>query len=120
MKHPYFMRLMCLMCLMGNLASPVSAQTPRPQKNPISELTDLATDSALFASEAAKLSSPSAQELEELSAAQKEDITRPEEPTERGEFFELFSRRPASVPSMTNFLAYTVQYAVAEGLPANT
>lgn len=116
--------LICLISLIGliRLISPnaVSAQTPRPQKNPISELTDLATDSALFASEAAKLSSPSAQELEELSAAQKEDITRPEEPNERGEFFELFSRRPVFTPSATNFLAYTVQYAVAEGLPANT
>ena len=123
MKHVYRIGLICLIGLIffiTGLARHVSAQTPRPQKNPISELTDLATDSALFASEAAKLSSPSAQELEELSAAQKEDITRPEEPTERGEFFELFSRRPASVPSMTNFLAYTVQYAVAEGLPANT
>lgn len=110
-----------LISLIGLIApDSVSAQTPRPQKNPISELTDLATDSALFASEAAKLSSPSAQELEELNAAQKEDITRPEEPNERGEFFELFSRRPVFTPSATNFLAYTVQYAVAEGLPANT
>ncbi|HLB60701.1 MAG TPA: 7TM domain-containing protein [Patescibacteria group bacterium] len=97
-----------------------SALAQTPTTSSIDELSSLATDSALFASEAAKLASPSAEELEKLQTAKKEDITRPEEIEEKGEFFELFSRRPVTEPSYTNFLAYTVQYAVAKGVPANT
>lgn len=110
---------MGLIGLIGPL-QPALAQTSRPLKNPIGQLSNLATDSALFASEAAKLASPSAEELVELKKIEKEDITKPEQIETKGEFFELFSKRPVQKPGVTNFLAYTVQYAVAEGVPANT
>jgi len=117
-------KLLCALVLVGYIlasgASVTYAQTPTRAKNPISELSNLATDSALFASEAARLASPSADEIEKLEAAKKEDITQPEQPEQRGEIFELFAKRPVQSPGITNFLAFTVQTAIAQGLPANT
>lgn len=50
----------------------------------------------------------------------KEDVTKPEEQKEKEEFLALFSKRPVREPTWTNFIAYSVQYAVRVGIPANT
>jgi hypothetical protein len=51
---------------------------------------------------------------------QKKDVTKPEGDEDRKEFLALFNRRPAKEPTITNFIAYGVQYAVRQGVPVNT
>lgn len=51
---------------------------------------------------------------------QKKDVTRPEGDEDRKNLMALFARRPANELTPFNFLAYGVQYAVREGVPANT
>jgi hypothetical protein len=103
---------------------PAAAQTA----DPLDEL-DVATDGAEFATDSANLATGSAeiatdsaviQERQKLETIKKEDITRPEEPEEKGEFFELFSRRPIDRPNIFNIVGFTVQFAVNSGVPANT
>lgn len=53
-------------------------------------------------------------------ALQKGDVTRPDNPLEQQSVRSLFSRRPANTPTVLNFCAYIVQYAVKIGVPANT
>ena len=91
---------------------PVSyAQSPQPANSTmiLSADPELASDSAPLASEAAQ--------LEELL---KENITQPEQIEQKSEILEVFARRPANKPTLTNFFAYTVQSAVRAGVPANT
>lgn len=87
------------------------AQSPRPANSTMirSAQENLATTSAPLASEAA--------ELEELLS---ENITQPEQIEQKSEILEIFARRPANRPTLTNFFAYTVQSAVRAGVPANT
>ena len=66
------------------------------------------------ATEAAREASASA-EQEEV-----KDVTRPEEPEGRQEYLELFENRPVDRLTPFNFMAYAVQYAVRQGVPANT
>lgn len=51
---------------------------------------------------------------------QKNDLTKPEEPTERGDVLAVFAMRPAQDFTGLNFFAYWVQQSVAAGIPANT
>ena len=59
-------------------------------------------------------------EQQQLEKLKKEDITKPEEETEKGEILDLFANRSISNLSPFNFIAFTVQYAVGVGVPANT
>ncbi|MBI4137459.1 hypothetical protein HY469_05345 [Candidatus Roizmanbacteria bacterium] len=87
------------------------AQTREPSSSTMVRSSEekLATASAPLASEAAA--------LEELL---KENITQPEQIEQKSEILEVFARRPANKPTLTNFFAYTVQSAVRAGVPANT
>ena len=69
---------------------------------------------------AAKEASPSAEEIKKLEELKKEDVTQPEETKEKVEVFALFIQRPVKKLTVTNFMAYAVQYAVRKGIPANT
>ncbi len=62
----------------------------------------------------------SAAKLEEKKAAKKEDVTRPEQETEKKAYLELFKNRPVEHLSILNAIAYGVQYAFKAGVPANT
>lgn len=74
---------------------------------------EIATDSATVAS-------LSAEEQEEIDRIRQEDITKPEEIDEREEYLALFANRPIETPTIFNFTGYAIQYAVREGVPANT
>lgn len=50
----------------------------------------------------------------------KKDITQPEKPEQRDEILALFSKRLAEEPNIFNFIAFSIQYAVRQGVPANT
>ena len=100
-----------------SFAQQISPKNPLKIESPDEQL---ATDAALFASESARLASPSAEELEKLTALKKEDITKPEEIEDKSGIFEVFAKRPANRPTITNFFAFTVQSAVRAGVPANT
>jgi membrane-associated HD superfamily phosphohydrolase len=63
---------------------------------------------------------PSAEKQKELEKIKEEDITKPEEEKEKKEFLALFSKRQINEPGITNFMGYAVQYAVKNGVPANT
>ncbi|OIP57730.1 MAG: hypothetical protein COX79_04685 [Candidatus Levybacteria bacterium CG_4_10_14_0_2_um_filter_36_16] len=56
----------------------------------------------------------------EFSDIKKSDVTKPEGETEKKEVFTLFNRRPEKNPNFINFIAYSVQFAVRTGVPANT
>lgn len=68
----------------------------------------------------AATASNSAKEKEEIEKIKKSDVTQPEEEEEKREFLRLFKNRPADHLTVTNFMAYGVQYAVKSGVPANT
>lgn len=71
------------------------------------------------ASEGAQTATSSA-EKNELGKITEEDLTRPEEEESRREFLKLFSKRPIKDLNFYNFAGFTVQYAVRNGVPANT
>lgn len=48
------------------------------------------------------------------------DVTKPEEPEERKEVFQLFDRRRADTLTTFNGVAYALQTVVKSGVPANT
>lgn len=48
------------------------------------------------------------------------DVTKPDNTLDREIINTLFVRRPALKPTIFNFVAYSVQYAVRIGVPANT
>lgn len=48
------------------------------------------------------------------------DVTKPEEPEEKREVFELFTNRPADELTAFNGVAYALQTIVKSGVPANT
>ena len=79
-----------------------------------------AEDTLKEATEAAKEASPSAEEAKKLEVIKGEDVTQPEQPEEKVEVFALFAQRPAKDLTLSNFMAYAVQYSVRKGVPANT
>lgn len=81
------------------------------QLEPI-EIVVVATDEAS--------ASPSADQQKELEKIKEEDLTKPEEEKAKKEFLALFSKRQINEPGFTNFMGYSVQYAVRNGVPANT
>jgi hypothetical protein len=90
----------------------VHAQGTRILPEILEQEEEVATDEA----EASK----SAEEKEKIAEIRKENVTQPEEEEEKKEFLRLFKNRPADHPTITNFMAYAVQYAVKAGVPANT
>lgn len=81
----------------------------------------IASDSALLATDSAHLASQSAAlEQKKLEQIKKEDVTKPEEKEVKKEILELFEKRQVKKLNWYNAMAYTVQYAVEAGLPANT
>lgn len=50
----------------------------------------------------------------------KNDLTKPEQPTEKEKLQELLNQRPATELSLFNFFAFWIQKAIAVGIPANT
>lgn len=56
----------------------------------------------------------------ELSNIKKIDVTKPEGEKEKEEVFTLFKKRLEIRPTFFNFIAYSVQFAVRTGVPANT
>lgn len=49
-----------------------------------------------------------------------QDVTKPEEEEAKREYLELFKSRPIDRVTPLNFMEYSVQYAVRQGVPANT
>lgn len=64
--------------------------------------------------------SKSAEEQKKIEQLKKEDVTRVEEEAGKKEIIALFKNRPAEKLTITNFIAYSIQYAVKSGVPANT
>lgn len=75
----------------------------------------------LVSTESAQIATPSADNKQkELEKIKEEDITKPEEEKAKREFLVLFSKRQINEPGFTNFMGYAVQYAIRNGVPANT
>lgn len=70
------------------------------------------------ATDEAKTASDSAKTKEKKDEVQ--DVTRPEEEEAKREYLELFKSRPIDRVTPLNFMEYAVQYAVRQGVPANT
>ena len=98
------------------LGQPVSAITPHPTDQAAAS----ASQEAQPATTSAETASMSAEELAKLAELQKEDITRPEDVEAKSEVLQLLDKRPISQPNLFNFMAYTVQNAIKNGVPANT
>ena len=67
----------------------------------------------------------SSQSAESTESAKEEavvekDVTKPEEPEERREVFQLFDKRRADKLTLFNGVAYSLQTVVKSGVPANT
>lgn len=73
-----------------------------------------------IATNSAEIASLSAEEQLELEKIKKEDITKPEETQDKESFLVLFGNRPIDDVTLFNFVGYSVQLAVKEGVPANT
>lgn len=78
-----------------------------------------ATQSAL-ASDEARVASLSAEQQEQIDQIRRENVTQPEEPQQRSRVLELFDNRPIADITLLNFMGYSVQYAVVNGVPSNT
>lgn len=80
-----------------------------------------ATTEALTATAEANASQAAAVNQDtEIAKIKKQDVTQPEQGAERSEILQLFAKRPITKINLGNFFEYTVQYAVASGVPANT
>ncbi len=103
--------LLTLLLVGGTFArtSPILAATPSDLPVLVNDLSS-GTDSA----------SLSAKEQAKIDKLEKENITKPEESEGKQEVFALFSKRPAEHFTLPNSIAYAVQYAVKQGVPANT
>jgi hypothetical protein len=111
-RSKFFLFILSLVFLFSFVSTAIAQNTvniPAVEDIIIDEATDSAdaTGSAL-------------QNKEEIEKIKKEDITKPEEPEEKGEIFTLFNARPADELKVTNFMAFFVQRSVATGVPANT
>jgi hypothetical protein len=56
----------------------------------------------------------------EVFTTPKQDLTKPEEDTEKTEIQTVLEKRPIDTPGVFNFIAYWVQKAIVLGIPANT
>jgi len=74
----------------------------------------------LISTESGELATPSAEQQKELEKRKEEDLTKPEEEKAKKEFLALFSKRQINDPGLTDFMGFFVQYAVRNGIPANT
>lgn len=92
-------------------AGKAMAQRAQISTPTLTEEEKIATESPT-ASESAK--------KEEKKIIEEEDLTKPEEEEARKEFLALFSKRPIDEPNILNFGGFIVQYAVRNGVPANT
>lgn len=86
----------------------------------LKELLSEASSAAGFASGSAQVATVSAEDQQKIEELKKQDVTQPEEVDEKSEVFALFAKRLATTPSLTNFIAYAIQYSVKQGVPANT
>lgn len=89
----------------------------QPRVSPSPSVIDEATQSATISGQIASESAALAELLQKL---QKDDLTKPEETPEKKAVLELFKQRPETVLNPVNFMAFTIQYAVNLGIPANT
>lgn len=80
-------------------------QAANPSNTPVASASSQATATA---------------NLNQESQIKKEDITKPEADAEKLEVLKLFTQRPATHLTYTNFIAYFIQYSVRAGVPANT
>ena len=103
--------------LMALSATPVYSQIPT--RSPSASAVGISVESDSIAEETSQESTQSG-EKEEIKKLKKEDITQPEEEEKKSEILDLFANRPISNLSPLNFIAFTVQYAVGVGVPANT
>lgn len=94
----------------SNISAQIKKSSPTPAKAVLED--ELATESAE--------ASLSAEEVAALNKLKEEDVTRPEEPEQRDEVFELFQKRPADNLSPFNFAAYAIQSSVKAGVPSRT
>lgn len=106
------------LCLMVSLiiAKPLFAQSV----DDFFPATVISSDEARLRLEAEREASPSAEELKKIEEIKKKDVTQPEQVDEKSEVFALFAQRPAQSPTITNFIAYAIQFSVIQGVPANT
>lgn len=86
----------------------------------VTEESDSSATGSSIASESARTATLSAEQEEEIEQIKKEDVTRPEEEEVRDRILLLFDRRPITELTFLNVFGYSVQYAVGNGVPANT
>lgn len=103
--------LVTLILLVGNLIIVPLVLAATPLDSPA-----LTTNSSSTAASA----SLSANEQAKIDKLEKENITKPEESEAKQEVFALFGQRPADHLTFFNSVAYAVQFAVKQGVPANT
>ena len=96
-----------------SLITPSILHAQEEQRSLPEILTDEIVDEE--ATDAAKEASASAKDEEAV-----KDVTKPEEPEGRQEYLELFENRPVDRLTPFNFMAYAVQHAVSQDVPANT
>lgn len=101
--------VLLLLCII--FPSGVTAQQPISQQT--IEVNTPATSSADTASSSADIG----KRLTDLTT---EDVTKPEEKSEREKVLDLLKNRSISPVTPLNIMAYTVQSAIRTGLPANT
>ncbi len=89
-------------------------------QNPLRFSPSPSLEATASASESATIATDSASLAQLLADLKKDDITKPEETQEKEAVLKLFQQRPEGSLNPINFMAFTVQYAVAVGVPANT
>ena len=99
----------------------VSLPLAYAQNTPDLEVTDTASSTEIAQSATA---SATAEEIisnqTRADQANVKDVTKPEELPEKVAILSLFESRPVEEPSLFSFLAFWVQEAVRNGIPANT
>ncbi len=115
MKSP----LLALIVSLSLFVFPISVSAVQTAAR-VSPSPENVIEATVSASESAQIASESAALAELLAQLQKDDLTKPEETPEKAAVLELFKQRPEASLNPINFMAYTVQYAVNMGIPANT
>lgn len=114
--------MLCTLIALPHILPKIVAQTTQRLPDAIDvTLTESSVEGQLATAEAT--ASPSAEEAKqkkEIEKIKKQDVTQPEQDAERSEILRLFAKRPVKSVNFSNFFEYTVQYAVAAGVPANT
>jgi len=114
MKHYILLSLMILTFAGAGVAfaQKTAEQDPIPTLFEEGVISDTATSASSTVTE--NLSLPAILSLET------NDVTIPEQPSEKEEILRLLKKRPVSEPSIFNFMAYWVQESIRLGIPANT